>query len=163
MRSVRGSAPWGVRSAGCLASWDFTQVGMSRCLRCWGLVRLGQRKRRGRQESRRAVPGPGQTKRMNFCSAGFKACVAAASCPIAMLLPGSSGSPLLVFNKPEKVLDQQKCSKAQMVKTTSYPRQVQAHMHDGHNSSSVPVLKSYHLHHHSLHYFSKPFSSAPGI
>ena len=79
---------------------------------------LGQRNCAGRQERRRAAPGPGQTKRTDFCSAGFKACVAA-SCPIAMPLPGSSGSPLLVFNKPEKVLDLQKCIKAQMVKASA--------------------------------------------
>lgn len=115
--------------------WNVEMVEVS------GLVLLGQRKRLGRQERRRAAPGPGQTKRTNFCSAGLKACVAA-SCPIAMLLPGSSGSPLLVFNKPEKGLDQQKCTKAQMVKKTSYPRQAQAHMHDEGNSSSVPGLKT---------------------
>lgn len=66
-------------------------------------------------ERRRAGPGPGQTKKTGFWRAGLQAYVVA-SCPVATVLPGSSGSLLLVFNKPEKVLNQQKCVKAQMVR-----------------------------------------------
>lgn len=58
----------------------------------------------------------------------LKACVEASGL-VAMVLPGSSGPLLLVFNKPEKVLNQQKCIKAQMARKTSHPTPAQEQMH----------------------------------
>lgn len=62
-------------------------------------------------ERRRAAPGPGQTK-TGFWRTGLQA-RGGGSCPVALVLPGPSGSPLLVFHKPGEALNQQKCVKAQ--------------------------------------------------
>lgn len=99
-----GLGSWVAGSAAGLAfgSW---QRGMSRWFEVWGLPLLGGRKQRGRQERRgEGSPGPGQTKTTDFLRAGLQASVVA-SCPFATVLPEFSGSPLLVFNKPEKVLN----------------------------------------------------------
>lgn len=55
--------------------------------------------------------------------------------------PGSFGFPLLLFNKPEKVLNLQKCLKAQMAET-SYARRTEGYVPGEDNSSLVPVFKT---------------------
>lgn len=92
-------APWRVRSAGYLASWGFQRVGKSRWLGCRSLVLRAEQAARQAEEAGGSRLRP--DKEDGFLEREHKT-MCSSELPRSEVPPGSSASPLLVFENQKK-------------------------------------------------------------